>query len=64
MTIPLIIGYLKMNTSKRINLLRRTPGAPVLHLNYIDRILCDDFDYDTISEYILINPHRWGIDQD
>lgn len=64
MTIPLIVGYLKMNTAKRINAMRNTPGVPIWHRNYFDRILRDDLDYDTISEYILTNPHRWGIDQD
>jgi len=64
MSIPLVIGYLKMNTAKRINAMHNTPGIPIWQRNYFDKILCDDLDYDTISEYILTNTHRWGIDPD
>jgi hypothetical protein len=64
MTIPLILGYLKMNTAKRINLIRETPGAHVWQRGYYDKILRVDKDYDSLVEYILSNPARWGIDKD
>jgi putative transposase len=64
MTIPLIVGYLKMNSAKQINLLRNSQGAPVWQRNYYDQIIRDDRNCDTISEYIITNPERWGMDAD
>lgn len=64
MTIPLVIGYFKMNTAKRINLLRGTPGEAVWQRNYYDMILRSDKDYDSLVEYIMTNPQRWGLDKD
>jgi len=64
MLIPLIVGYFKMNTAKRINLLRGTSGKPVWQRNYYDKILREDRDCNELIEYILTNPLRWGIDKD
>lgn len=64
MTIPLIIGYLKMNTAKRINDVRGTPGERVWQRGYYDRIVRIDREYDATVEYILTNPSRWGMDMD
>jgi len=63
MTIPLAIGYLKMNSSKRINVLRGTTGLPVWQWGYFDRIVRVDKEYNAIIEYILTNPARWGMDE-
>jgi REP element-mobilizing transposase RayT len=64
MTLPLIVGYFKMNTAKQINQFRGTAGSPVWQRNYYDRILRDDRDYEELSEYIFSNPQRWGIDKE
>jgi putative transposase len=64
MTIPLVIGYFKMNTAKRINDLRGTPGNHLWQRGYYDRILRIDKEYDALVEYILTNPQRWGVDKD
>ena len=64
MTIPLVIGYFKMNSAKRINLLRGTPGTPVWQRNYYDHILHEDRECNELIEYIFTNPLRWGIDKD
>ena len=64
MLLPLIMGYFKMNTAKKINLLRGKPGTPVWQRNYYDRALRDDKDCDDLIEYILTNPLRWGFDKD
>ncbi len=53
-----------MNTAKRINELRNTPGKPVWQRNYYDRILRDDQDSDNLAEYIATNPLRWRVDKD
>lgn len=64
MTIPLIIGYLKMNSAKQINRVRKTPGEHVWQRNYFDKILCVDKDYDLLVEYILSNPQNWETDKE
>jgi len=63
-TIPLVVGYFKMNAAKQINLMRKTQGTPVWQRNYYDKIIQSDEDYGAISEYILTNPFRWGLDKD
>ncbi|MHB8087426.1 MAG: transposase [Anaerolineaceae bacterium] len=64
MTIPLVVGYFKMNAAKQINYLRETQGTHVWQRNYYDKIIESDDEYDAISEYILTNPSRWGLDKD
>ena len=64
MTIPLVVGYFKMITAKQINNIRETSGTHVWQRNYYDRIIESDEDYAAISEYILTNPSRWGLDKD
>ncbi len=64
MTIPIIIGYLKMNSAKLINQIRQTPGAHVWQRGYYDKIFRVDKDYDSVVDYILSNPARWGTDKD
>jgi len=64
MTIPLVVGYFKMNAAKQINSMRNTPGTPVWQRNYYDKIIESDEEYGAISEYIITNPRRWGLDKD
>ena len=56
MLIPLVVGYFKMNTAKRINEMRDTPGFPVWQRNYHDRIIRSDEEYRGIEWYIANNP--------
>ncbi|KAF0109799.1 MAG: hypothetical protein FD147_2070 [Chloroflexi bacterium] len=62
MLLPLVIGYLKMNTAKQINIIRQTPGVPVWQRNYYEHIIDYDREYDNIAEYIDTNPRNWGDD--
>jgi len=62
MTLPLVVGYFKMNTAKRINLLRGLEGVPVWQRNYYERIIRDDGEYDRIHRYIEANPSNWDKD--
>lgn len=56
---PKVIGYLKMNTAKQINLLHHTPGSPVWLRNYYEHVIMCDEEYAAIWEYIRFNPMRW-----
>jgi len=63
MMLPKIIGYFKMNSSKKINMIRNTPGQPVWQRNYYERIIADDNAYAAIWDYIDHNPDKWENDR-
>lgn len=51
----LVAGF-KSSATKRINLLRNSPGATVWQRNYHEHVIRNDKDLAAISEYILNNP--------
>ncbi len=55
-----MIGNYKMNVSRRINLLRGTPGARVWQRSYWDRIVRNERSLAYIRRYIHNNPARWN----
>jgi REP element-mobilizing transposase RayT len=59
-----IIGNYKSVVTRRINQLRDTPGAPVWHRNYYDRIVRNQSQLDAFRRYIIDNPARWAADGD
>ena len=52
----------KSAVTKRINEMRRTPGATVWQRNYYEHIIRNEADYNRIAEYINHNPQRWAQD--
>lgn len=54
------IGYIKMNTSKRIHQLYG--HAPVWQRGYYDHVVRNERDYVEIAKYIDENPLRWHLD--
>jgi REP element-mobilizing transposase RayT len=58
-----IAGY-KSSTTKRINMLRKTPGKKVWMRNYFDRIIRDENELSEIRRYIIENPQKWEFDQE
>ena len=63
MLLPKIIGYLKMNTSKQINIIRNTPGNPIWQPNYYEHIIRNDKSIYEIRKYIQNNPLEWEDDE-
>lgn len=57
----LMAGF-KSITTKRINILRNSPGAALWQRNYYEHIIRNDGEYVRIAEYIACNPARWGKD--
>ena len=57
------IAAFKSATTKRINALRRTPGAPVWQRNYYEHIIRTEQALDAIRRYIVNNPARWHLDR-
>ncbi len=58
-----IAGF-KAATTRRINILRDTPGAAFWQRNYWERIIRDEDEMNRIRQYIIENPMRWEEDQE
>jgi putative transposase len=61
-TVGAIIRGFKSSVTKRINIMRDTPGLPVWHRNYYEHIIRDQDDYNRIHEYIQYNLLKWEED--
>ncbi len=59
MLIPLLVGKLKMLTSKRINETLGTPGVTNWQHDYYDIIVLNKGSYSRIKQYIINNPKKW-----
>ena len=62
MQLPKIVGYFKMNSSKRINRLRYTVGTPVWQRNYYEHVIRNEAELARVREYIQNNPAQWEMD--
>ncbi len=59
-----IVQNFKSVSTRRINALRGTPGAPVWQRNYYEHILWDENDLARVRRYIADNPLRWALDRE
>ena len=59
-----IVRSFKSNTTRRINNIRRAPGAPVWQRNYYEHVVRDEADLARIRQYIRENPAKWVDDPD
>jgi REP element-mobilizing transposase RayT len=64
MTIPLVVGYFKMNTAKRINKILGSEGVSVWQRNYYEHIIRNDEEYNRIHLYIETNVANWVMDNE
>jgi len=64
MTIPLVVGYFKMNTAKRINNILNAEGMPVWQRNYYEHIIRNEEEYSRIHQYIETNVQNWVTDDE
>jgi len=62
-SLPTINHSFKSAVSKRINVLRDTPGAPVWQRNYYEHVIRNEEDLNQIRQYILDNPLQWEMDE-
>jgi len=63
MLLSKMAGYFKMNSAKRINEIRNTPGAPVWQRNYYEHVIRNEIDLEETREYIQNNPLKWLEDE-
>jgi putative transposase len=59
MLLPKILGRFKMNSVKRINIIRNTPRASVWQRGYYDHIIRSGKSLNRIRDYISTNPEQW-----
>jgi REP element-mobilizing transposase RayT len=57
-----LLGAFKTVSSKRINLVRGTPGAPVWQRNYYERVIRGEEELQRIRDYVASNPMAWDSD--
>ena len=57
----LVAGF-KSSTTRRINLLRRSPSAAVWQSNYHEHVVRNDKELAAITQYILSNPVRASLE--
>ena len=58
-----IIGSFKSAVTKRINEIRKSPGAKVWQSRFYDHIIRNDNDLNRIRTYIQNNPLKWELDE-
>ena len=64
MLLPKVIGYFKMNSSKRVNMMHNTQGTSLWQRNYYEHVIRSEDELQQIREYILNNPTHWFEDPD
>jgi REP element-mobilizing transposase RayT len=62
-SVSAIVGQFKSHSTRRINQLRGTPGAPVWKANFHEHIIRSERSLERIREYIDSNPTRWTEDR-
>lgn len=63
-SLSVILGAFKSGITRRINLLRETPGATVWQRSFHDRIIRSEGELIRIQEYIAANPLKWALDSE
>ena len=63
-SIGAMIAGFKCAITKRINIIRRTPGVPIWQRNYWEHVIRNEEDLNRIREYIINNPLQWDIDKE
>ena len=57
-----IAGF-KSSVTKKINIIRHTPGTKIWQRNYYEHIIRNETALNKIRQYIINNPLSWEIDQ-
>ena len=63
-SIGAIIGNYKALVTKRVNNIRRTPGAKLWRRGYYNRIVRNERELNAIRQYIINNPLCWNEDRE
>jgi putative transposase len=61
-SLPTLIRSFKSAATRRINLLRGTPGGRVWQRGYYERVIRNERELNAVRRYIAYNPLRWALD--
>ena len=61
--LPEVVRQFKSFSARRINQLRKMPGAPVWQRSFHDHVIRNEADYLRIWQYIDTNPIKWEQDR-
>lgn len=59
-----IVRMFKSSAARRINELRKTPGAPAWQRGYHEHVIRGEKDLNALREYVLNNPLQWALDSE
>ena len=62
--LPELMRQFKAFSSRRVNQLRGTPGAPLWQRGYYEHVIRNPDDFDQTAAYIQGNPARWADNRD
>ena len=62
-SIPTIIRSFKSEATRRVNIMRKSPGVKLWLRNYYEHVIRDEQGFQSIVEYILANPQNWHDDK-
>ena len=62
-SIGAVMAGFKSAVTKRINMIRKTPGARIWQRNYWEHIIRGELELSRIREYIRNNPGKWESDR-
>ena len=63
-TLSSFVAGFKSVVTKRVNILRNTPGQPVWQRSFYDHVIRNERSLQSIREYIINNPSTWDHDQE
>ena len=63
-TLGRLVGAFKTVSTKRINIVRGSPGEILWQRNYYERVIRNDRELNLIREYIEGNPAKWETDEE
>jgi REP element-mobilizing transposase RayT len=64
MLLPRVMGYFKMNSAKRINIIRNLQGLPVWQPDYYEHVIRTEESLQRIRSYVRRNPLEWETDRE
>ncbi|NDJ75482.1 MAG: transposase [Chloroflexi bacterium] len=62
-TVGAMVRGFKAAVTKRVNIMRESPGAPFWQRNYYEHIIRNEQSLYTIRHYVATNPARWAEDR-
>jgi len=63
-SLPTIVRSFKSAITKRINVIRGTPGAVIWQRNYYEHVIRNEDKLYKIRQYVQNNPLKWHLDRE